>query len=80
MSSDFREWVVRCCLGGATEVLPTPTFRIVSNYDLAPDLSQADILRVVVKRDFTEAVLDRLIADIVCIDPPCHCRPRSSSR
>lgn len=40
-------------------------FRIVPNYDLAPDLSQIDILRVVVKENFTEALLDRLVADIV---------------
>ena len=42
-------------------------FRIVPNYDLAPDLSQVDILRVVVKENFTEALLDRLVADIVGI-------------
>ena len=41
-------------------------YRIVPNYDLAPDLSQIDILRVVVKENFTEALLDRLVADIVC--------------
>jgi glutamate decarboxylase len=40
-------------------------FRIVPNYDLAPDLSQIDILRVVVKENFTEALLDRLVADLV---------------
>jgi len=38
---------------------------IVPNYDLAPDLSQVDILRVVVKENFTEALLDRLVADII---------------
>jgi glutamate decarboxylase len=38
---------------------------IVPNYDLAPDLSQVDILRVVVKDNFTEALLDRFVADIV---------------
>lgn len=41
-------------------------YRIVPNYDLAPDLGQVDILRVVVKENFTEHLLDRLIADIVC--------------
>jgi glutamate decarboxylase len=40
--------------------------RIVPNYDLAPDLGHIDILRVVVKENFTEALLDRLIADLVC--------------
>ncbi|KAI0262895.1 glutamate decarboxylase [Gloeopeniophorella convolvens] len=38
---------------------------IVPNYDLAPDLSQVDILRVVVRETFTEALLDRLVSDIV---------------
>ena len=41
-------------------------YRIVPNYDLAPDLGQVDILRVVVKENFTEALLDRLVFDIVC--------------
>ena len=41
--------------------------RIVPNYDLAPDLGHVDILRVVVKENFTEALLDRLVCDIVCI-------------
>jgi glutamate decarboxylase len=39
---------------------------IVPNYDLAPDLGHIDILRVVVKENFTEALLDRLMVDIVC--------------
>jgi glutamate decarboxylase len=38
---------------------------IVPNYDLAPDLGHVDILRVVVKENFTEALLDRLLCDIV---------------
>ncbi|KAI0303395.1 glutamate decarboxylase [Multifurca ochricompacta] len=38
---------------------------IVPNYDLAPDLSQVDILRVVVKENFTEALLDRLVTDLI---------------
>jgi glutamate decarboxylase len=52
---------------------------IVPNYDLAPDLAQVDILRVVVKDNFTEALLDRLVCDIVEItedlvkqDSPAH--------
>jgi len=52
---------------------------IVPNYDLPPTLSQVDILRVVVKDNFTEALLDRLVADIVEItedlikqDSPVH--------
>ena len=51
----------------AQEVLPTRISRIVPNYDLPPTLSQVDILRVVVKENFTEALLDRLVADIVRI-------------
>lgn len=59
-------------------VLLTHVSRIVPNYDLAPDLGQVDILRVVVKENFTEALLDRLVCDIVCIRTPCcHC-PRST--
>jgi glutamate decarboxylase len=56
------------------KVLLTHVSRIVPNYDLAPDLSQVDILRVVVKDNFTEALLDRLVCDIVCIRAPfCYC-------
>jgi glutamate decarboxylase len=52
----------------------THVSRIVPNYDLAPDLGKVDILRVVVKENFTEALMDRLICDIVCIRAPCfHC-------
>jgi glutamate decarboxylase len=40
-------------------------FRILPNYDLAPDVSHIDVLRVVVKENFSEALLDRLIADLV---------------
>lgn len=64
----------------ALEVLLTRIFRIVPNYDLAPDLNQVDILRVVVKENFTEALLDRLVADIVCISAPFNHCPRSSCR
>jgi hypothetical protein len=58
------------------EVLLTHVSRIVPNYDLAPDLGQVDILRVVVKENFTEALLDRLVCDIVCIRAPCCYCPR----
>ena len=75
-----RGGIVRCCLGGTTEALLTHIFRIVSNYDLAPDLDQVDILRLVVKENFTGALLDRFISDIVCISARCHRCPRSSSR
>ena len=58
------------------KVLLTHVPRIVPNYDLAPDLGKVDILRVVVKENFTEALLDRLVSDIVCICFPCCRRPR----
>jgi len=38
------------------------------NYGLAPDLNQVDILRVVVKENFAEALLVCLVTDIECID------------
>jgi len=52
---------------------------IVPNYDLPPSLSDVDILRVVVKENCTEALVDRLVCDIVEIvedlvkkDSPTH--------
>ena len=63
------------------EMLLTDVSRIVPNYDLAPDLGQVDILRVVVKENFTEALLDRLLADLVCIRAACyHCPHLTSGR
>ncbi|KAG1883197.1 pyridoxal phosphate-dependent transferase [Suillus subluteus] len=38
---------------------------IVPNYELAPDLEQVQILRVVVRENMTEALVDRLVEDIV---------------
>jgi len=38
---------------------------IVPNYELPPDLEHVQILRVVVKENMTEALVDRLVADIV---------------
>ncbi|KAG2364453.1 pyridoxal phosphate-dependent transferase [Suillus spraguei] len=38
---------------------------IVPNYELAPDLDQVEILRVVVKENMTEVLVDRLLEDIV---------------
>jgi hypothetical protein len=60
-------------------MLLTDVFRIVPNYDLAPDLSQVDILRVVVKENFTEALLDRLLVDLVCIRAACYQCPHLTS-
>jgi hypothetical protein len=63
--------MVRCCISNSvSEMLLIHVSRIVPNYDLAPDLGQVDILRVVVKENFTEALLDRLVCDIVCICTP----------
>lgn len=71
--------MVRCCNCIALEMLLTQVSRIVPNYDLAPDLSQIDILRVVVKENFTEALLDRLVCDIVCIRILYFHRPRPTN-
>lgn len=38
---------------------------IVPNYELAPDLSDVEILRVVVRETVSEVLIERLIADIV---------------
>ena len=72
--------MVSYCIQWTLEASLTRIFRIVPNYDLAPDLSQIDILRVVVKENFTEALLDRLVADLVCISAPFYHCPRSSCR
>ena len=42
---------------------------IVPNYELAPDLQNVEILRVVVRETMTAVMVDRLVADIVCIFP-----------
>lgn len=39
------------------------------NYELAPDLSDIDILRVVVRETVSGVLIERLIADIVSL--PC---------
>jgi glutamate decarboxylase len=38
---------------------------IVPNYELAPDLQNIEILRVVVRENMTESLIDRLVADII---------------
>jgi len=52
---------------------------IVPNYELAPDLSQIEILRVVVRENTSETLIERLVSDIVEItenlaksDSPLH--------
>jgi len=42
---------------------------IVPNYELAPDLSEIEILRVVVRETVSEVLIERLIADIVSLPP-----------
>ncbi|THV01735.1 glutamate decarboxylase, partial [Dendrothele bispora CBS 962.96] len=38
---------------------------IVPNYELAPDLQQIDILRVVVRENMTEVLIDQLVVDLI---------------
>ncbi|KAF8892646.1 glutamate decarboxylase [Infundibulicybe gibba] len=38
---------------------------IVPNYELAPDLEQVEILRVVVRENMSEVLIDRLVCDII---------------
>lgn len=38
---------------------------IVPNYELAPDLTNIEILRVVVRENMTETLIDRLVTDII---------------
>ena len=40
---------------------------IVPNYELAPDLQDVEILRVVVRESVTADMIDRLVADLVSI-------------
>jgi hypothetical protein len=45
---------------------------IVPNYELAPDLSNIDILRVVVRETVSEVLIERLLTDIVgSLDTAC---------
>src|ERR1700761_1808242 len=53
--------------------------RIVPNYELAPDLQQVEILRVVVRENMTEVLIDQLVTDLMEIteelmkaDSPVH--------
>jgi len=52
---------------------------IVPNYELAPDLSEIEILRVVIRETVSEVLIERLVADIIDIteslaktDSPTH--------
>ena len=44
---------------------------IVPNYELAPDLENIEILRVVVRESVTADMIDRLVADTVSARPTC---------
>lgn len=51
---------------------------IVPNYELAPDLSEIEILRVVIRETVSEVLIERLVADIVSLldnvpAPLTHC-------
>ncbi|KAI3610861.1 glutamate decarboxylase [Moniliophthora roreri] len=39
--------------------------KIVPNYELAPDLESIEILRVVVRENMSEVLIDRLVADLI---------------
>ena len=51
---------------------------IVPNYELAPDLSEIEILRVVVRETVSEVLIERLLGDLVSLPvtapapPPTH--------
>jgi len=60
---------------------------IVPNYELAPNLEQVEILRVVVRENMTEVLIDRLIADLMEItedladlESPMHALSAMSSK
>lgn len=40
---------------------------IVPNYELAPDLSEIEILRVVIRETVSETLIERLVTDIVSL-------------
>jgi hypothetical protein len=51
---------------------------IVPNYELAPNLSEIEILRVVVRETFSQVLIERLVADIASLlgnvsAPFTHC-------
>lgn len=51
---------------------------IVPNYELAPDLSQIEILRVVIRETVSEVLIERLVEDLVSLlasapAPSTHC-------
>jgi len=48
---------------------------IVPNYELAPDLSEIEILRVVVRETVSEVLIERLVADIVSLPPVATSTP-----
>lgn len=53
--------MVSCCLRTLRSQFDICIYRIVPNYELAPNLEQVDILRVVVRESMTEVVRFLLI-------------------
>ncbi|KAI0340621.1 glutamate decarboxylase [Trametopsis cervina] len=60
---------------------------IVPNYELAPDLEQTEILRVVVRENVTAVMVDRLVGDLIEVvetladsDSPAHALTALSSK
>jgi len=41
------------------------SYRIVPNYELAPDLEKIEILRVVVRENVSEVLVDQLVGDLM---------------
>lgn len=52
---------------------------IVPNYELPPDLAHVEILRVVVRENTSETLIDRLVADLVCQNLEFHHQKPSDS-
>jgi hypothetical protein len=48
---------------------------IVPNYELAPDLSEIEILRVVIRETVSEVLIERLVADIVSLSASAQASP-----
>lgn len=49
---------------------------IVPNYELAPDLSEIEILRVVIRETVSEVLIERLVGDLVSLPPAASAPPQ----
>ncbi|KAF9264894.1 glutamate decarboxylase [Marasmius fiardii PR-910] len=70
--------VLRVCTS-LNNLLELASPRIVPNYELAPDMQDVQILRVVVRENMTEVLIDRLVCDLIEVteslaqaDSPAH--------